>query len=162
MKNIFKILLLAITFSSLSTNNLLSNTINGIELKSIVNAWLEEKNQPPNVKILDKLKYPSCEKSKMIINGDIDQVKENNGLKDFIQKLNLKYPSELEKYNNSISFINLDNNDIQRHQIIKKVIKCVMLHKVNFDPFKIPTSIGVSKKDNFLINNIIKIEVKNA
>lgn len=67
MKNIFKILLLAFTFSSLSTNNLLSNTINGIELKSIVNAWLEEKNQPPNVKILDKLKYPSCEKSKMII-----------------------------------------------------------------------------------------------
>ena len=57
MKNIFKILLLAFTFSSLSTNNLLSNTINGIELKSIVNAWLEEKNQPPNVKILDKLKY---------------------------------------------------------------------------------------------------------
>ena len=43
MKNIFKILLLAFTFSSLSTNNLLSNTINGIELKSIVNAWLEEK-----------------------------------------------------------------------------------------------------------------------
>ena len=67
MKNIFKILLLSFTFSSLSTNNLLSNTINGIELKSIVNAWLEEKNQPPNVKILDKLKYPSCEKSKMII-----------------------------------------------------------------------------------------------
>ena len=63
------------------------------------------------------------EKSKMIINGDIDQVKENNGLKDFIQKLNLKYPSELEKYNNSISFINLDNNDIQRHQIIKKIIE---------------------------------------
>ena len=67
MKNIFKILLLAFTFSSLSTNNLLSNTINGLELKSIVNAWLEEKNQQPNVKILDKLKYPSCEKSKMII-----------------------------------------------------------------------------------------------
>ena len=63
------------------------------------------------------------EKSKMIINGDIVQVKENNGLKDFIQKLNLKYPSELEKYNNSISFINLDNNDIQRHQIIKKIIE---------------------------------------
>ena len=87
MKNIFKILLLAFTFSSLSTNNLLSNTINGIELKSIVNAWLEEKNQPPNVKILDKLKYPSCEKSKMIISdisGNYNLIKITCQLNKFI------------------------------------------------------------------------------
>ena len=67
MKTIFKIILLTFTFSSLSTNNLLSNTISGIELKSIINIWLEEQNQLPNVKILDELKYPFCEKSKMII-----------------------------------------------------------------------------------------------
>ena len=67
MKIIFKIILLTFTFSSLSTNNLLSNTINGIEIKGIVNSWLEEQNQLPNVKILDELKYPFCEKSKMII-----------------------------------------------------------------------------------------------
>ena len=67
MKIIFKIILLTFTFSFLSTNNLLSNTINGIEIKGIVNGWLEEQNQPPNVKILDELKYPFCEKSKMII-----------------------------------------------------------------------------------------------
>ena len=67
MKIIFKIILLTFTFSSLSTNNLLSNTISGIELKTIVNSWLQEQNQLPNVKILDELKYPFCEKSKMII-----------------------------------------------------------------------------------------------
>jgi len=67
MKIIFKIILLTFSFSFLSTNNLISNTISGIELKSIINNWLEEQNQLPNVKILDELKYPLCEKSKMII-----------------------------------------------------------------------------------------------
>ena len=67
MKIILKILLLTFTFSSLITKNLLSHTINGIEIKSIVNSWLEEQNQQPNVRILDELKYPFCDKSKMII-----------------------------------------------------------------------------------------------
>ena len=62
------------------------------------------------------------ENSKMIINGDLNQIRENNGLKDLITRLNLKYPSESEKYDNSISLINLDENDIQRHKIIKKII----------------------------------------
>ena len=68
MKIILKIILLTFALSCLSTNNLLSNTISGIELKSIVNSWLEEQNQLSNVKILDELKYPFCDKSKMIIN----------------------------------------------------------------------------------------------
>ena len=63
------------------------------------------------------------EKSKMIINGDLNQVKNDNGLKDFINKLNFKYPSELEKYENSMSLIQLNNDDIQRHKIIKKIIE---------------------------------------
>lgn len=62
------------------------------------------------------------ENSKMIINGDLNQIKENNGLSDLIEKLNFKYKSDLDKYTNSISLINLDNNDIQRHKIIKKII----------------------------------------
>ena len=56
-----------LTFSFISINDLLSKTINGIELKSIVNSWLEEQNQLLKLKILDELKYPFCEKSKMII-----------------------------------------------------------------------------------------------
>ena len=63
------------------------------------------------------------EKSKMIINGDLNQIKDNNGLEDLINKLNLNYPSELDKYKNSISLIELDNKDIQRHDIIKKIIE---------------------------------------
>ena len=65
MKMIFKITLFTFTF--LSTTNLLSNTINGIELKNIVNSWLEERDQLSNINILDKLKYPFCERSKIII-----------------------------------------------------------------------------------------------
>lgn len=65
MKIIFKITLFTFTF--LSTTNLLSDSINGIELKIIVNGWLEEHDQMPNVNMLDELKYPFCEKSKMII-----------------------------------------------------------------------------------------------
>jgi flagella basal body P-ring formation protein FlgA len=65
MKMIFKITLFTFTF--LSTTNLLSNTIDGIELKNIVNSWLEERNQPTNINMLDELKYPLCERSKMII-----------------------------------------------------------------------------------------------
>ena len=67
MKIIFKIILLTFTLSFISTNNLHSNTISGVELKTVVNSWLEKQNQLPNVKILDELKYPFCEKSKMII-----------------------------------------------------------------------------------------------
>ena len=65
MKIIFKIILFTFTF--LSTTNLLSNTINGIELKNIVNSWLEERDQLSNINMLDELKYPFCERSKIII-----------------------------------------------------------------------------------------------
>lgn len=63
------------------------------------------------------------ENSKMIINGDLNQIKHYNGLEDLINKLNLKYPTELDKYENSISLIQLNNDDIQRHKLIKKIIE---------------------------------------
>lgn len=63
------------------------------------------------------------EGSKMIINGDLDQNKEqNNGLLHLIDKVNYRYETEMEKYNNRIGIIQLDKNDIQRHQIITKII----------------------------------------
>ena len=40
---IIKIILLTFTFSFISTNNLHSNTISGVELKNVVNSWLEDK-----------------------------------------------------------------------------------------------------------------------
>ena len=63
------------------------------------------------------------ENSKMIINGDLNQIKDYNGLEDLINKLNLNYSTEFEKYENSISLIQLDNDDIQRHNLIKKIIE---------------------------------------
>ena len=63
------------------------------------------------------------ENSKMIINGDLNQIKNKNGLEDLINKLNSNYPSELDKYENSISLIQLNNEDIQRHDLIKKIIE---------------------------------------
>ena len=63
------------------------------------------------------------ENSKMIINGDLNQIKNYNGLEDLINKLNLNYPTELDKYENSISLIQLNNDDIQRHKLIKKIIQ---------------------------------------
>ena len=63
------------------------------------------------------------ENSKMIINGDLNQIKNKNGLEDLINKLNSNYPSELDKYENSISLIQLNNDDIQRHDLIKKIIE---------------------------------------
>ena len=63
------------------------------------------------------------EGSKMIINGDLDQNNnKDNGLLNLIEKVNYKYESEMDKYNNRIGLITLDKNDIQRHPIIKKVI----------------------------------------
>ena len=63
------------------------------------------------------------ENSKMIINGDLNQIKNKNGLEDLINKLNSNYPLELDKYENSISLIQLNSDDIQRHDLIKKIIK---------------------------------------
>jgi phosphate starvation-inducible protein PhoH len=58
--------------------------------------------------------------SKMVITGDLHQsdISKENGLKDFINKIN--------KCNNSANLINiidLDNEDIERSEIVKKVIE---------------------------------------
>lgn len=63
------------------------------------------------------------EGSKMIINGDLDQSNNrNNGLLNLIDKVNYKYNTEMDRYENRIGIIQLDKNDIQRHQIITKII----------------------------------------
>ena len=64
------------------------------------------------------------ENSKMILNGDLKQTTiQNNGLYDVINKINLKYPSEDDKYNNGFGIVRLKTEDIQRHPIIEKVIE---------------------------------------
>ena len=64
------------------------------------------------------------ENSKMILTGDLKQTKiENNGLFDIINKINLKYPSHDDRYNNGFGLVKLKTEDIQRHPIVEKVIK---------------------------------------
>lgn len=58
--------------------------------------------------------------SRMVITGDLEQSDklENNGLKDFIQK----YKASSQVIPSSISLIQLDKNDIQRSELVNKII----------------------------------------
>lgn len=62
--------------------------------------------------------------SKMIVNGDLTQTSmRNNGLEDLIDKIYKKWSNnkdELQK--NNLSLIELQHDDIQRHEMVKKVI----------------------------------------
>ncbi len=49
-------------------NCLKASTINGLELTKIIEEWLENKGKVANITILEDLKYPQCEKSKLLIN----------------------------------------------------------------------------------------------
>lgn len=49
-------------------NNLKASTINGVELTNIIEEWLENRGKVANITILNDLKYPRCEKSKLLIN----------------------------------------------------------------------------------------------
>ena len=62
MKVFFFFIFLSFVFDSKA-----SNSINGIEIEGLVNAWLEENNQTGNVRILKSIKYPFCTKENMLI-----------------------------------------------------------------------------------------------
>jgi phosphate starvation-inducible PhoH-like protein len=76
------------------------------------------------------------ENSKMILNGDLKQTcQEGNGLHDLIRKINKKYnlhqndisSSVSENLhpilnNDGISLVHLQEDDIQRHEMVKKII----------------------------------------
>jgi phosphate starvation-inducible PhoH-like protein len=65
------------------------------------------------------------ENSKMIITGDINQCDNSeNGLQDFLQKLNLYYiHAESTLKEDFIGLINFNNNDIQRSEIINLILR---------------------------------------
>ena len=76
------------------------------------------------------------ENSKMILNGDLKQTcQEGNWLQDFIRKINNKYDSDQDNihnhetdnfnsilYQDGISLVHLKEDDIQRHEMVKKII----------------------------------------
>ena len=58
----------AIFFVIFVFSNSKANTISGAELKAKVEDWLSNKGVYADISILDELKYPSCDDSKIIIN----------------------------------------------------------------------------------------------
>ena len=69
--------------------------------------------------------------SKMVITGDLHQSDRGmqNGLSDFLEKIkqenweqNQEYEQNEEKYKNKIRYIELGNKDIQRSQIVSKIL----------------------------------------
>ena len=87
--------------------------------------------------------------SKMVITGDLHQSDRGmqNGLSDFLEKIkqenweqNQEYEQNEEKYKNKIRYIELGNKDIQRSQIVSKILdiynkKPVLL----LEPIQTPT-----------------------
>lgn len=60
--------------------------------------------------------------SKMIINGDLNQNKNKNGLHDFINKLKKNYLDKSQMNDDRIDLIEMKKEDIVRHEIVTKII----------------------------------------
>lgn len=61
--------------------------------------------------------------SKMIVNGDLNQNKNNNGLKDIIYKLKKTYLEQDDMNSDKIDLVEMNNDDIVRHKIVTKIIE---------------------------------------
>jgi len=61
--------------------------------------------------------------SKMIINGDLNQNKNKNGLHDLINKLKKNYLDKSDMNDDRIDLVEMDKSDIVRHEIVTKIIE---------------------------------------
>ena len=61
--------------------------------------------------------------SKMIVNGDLNQNKNKNGLDDLISKLKKNYLERNIMNENGIDLIEMKKDDIVRHQVVTKIIE---------------------------------------
>ena len=60
--------------------------------------------------------------SKMIVNGDLNQNLNKNGLHDLIYKLERNYLDINDMYEDRINLVKLEKQDIVRHKIVSKII----------------------------------------
>jgi phosphate starvation-inducible PhoH-like protein len=102
--------------------------------------------------------------SRMVITGDLNQtdIKKENGLNDFIKKV--------EFYNNTelIKIIRFDSNDIERSEIVKKVIEIYSYKHYNIVSTAISNNVTIEPINNITIgtnntsvkNNTIKTQSK--
>ena len=64
IKNCIKVAIIIILFFDYAK----ASTISGLELTNIIEEWLQNQGKPANISILEELKYPKCQKSKLLIN----------------------------------------------------------------------------------------------
>ena len=67
-KTFLKIFFISIIIFLANSKNTNSSTISGLELKKIIEIWLENKGKTADVSILEELQYPFCDQSKLLIN----------------------------------------------------------------------------------------------
>jgi len=97
--------------------------------------------------------------SKMVITGDLKQsdIPSKNGLKDLIERIdnyNIKNPDEMSP----IKIVNLEKEDIERSEIVKKIIniyeyndKNLVIHNNNISAISFTNITNIDNKD--IINN---------
>lgn len=80
------------------------------------------------------------ERSKMVINGDLKQSdynKENNGLKDLIEKIEIYNEGYLKKYivknDGLIKIIKMDSSDIQRSELVSRILQIYDYIPINYN-----------------------------
>lgn len=61
--------------------------------------------------------------SKMIVNGDLNQNKNKNGLNDLISRLKENYLEKNDMNENGIDLIEMNKEDIVRHKVVTKIIE---------------------------------------
>lgn len=109
----------------IETNKLEISPIAYLRGRTFKNAFIiadEVQNTTPNQ--LKMLLTRIGNNSKLVCIGDPEQSDLNklNGLTDFVNKLNLKYPETYKMYDDGIALVQFDNKCIQRHKIIKTII----------------------------------------
>ena len=90
--------------------------------------------------------------SRLIITGDLNQsdIFKENGLYDFVSKV------ERHNETNLIKIVRFDNTDVERSEIVKKVIEIYNYVKPVIKPA--PMEMNLTKVENVLIKNVTTIE----
>jgi phosphate starvation-inducible PhoH-like protein len=116
----------------------------------------EMQNSSPNQMLM--LSTRMGDNSKMVITGDLHQSDryENNGLSDFLGKIDYYHKHDQERgFSSSIKSVNFEKNDVQRSQIVSDILNIYDFHKIRHfirtDPIRtdhLNVTIPSKPKDN--------------
>ncbi len=117
IKSFLKIVFISIIISLAYSSNANSSTISGFELQKKIEVWLKDRGKNANIAILEQIKYPYCDNSKLLINdisGNYKLIKVNCVGKNSWQfivrnKINEKFKKK-ERINKKIQVIALKNS----------------------------------------------------